>query len=132
MGAQQAVRCDWVHIIGKFRLLCVSSYLKKFLKIFPGVNLLRIVAGSVFELIAFKSSDNCLLLASLDVDMAAVAPLLLVVVLVMARSGMLDELRDDSGTVSFSLLRATALPPRASRRWSLVLPCGGKFLNAPN
>lgn len=94
------------------------------MKILPGVNLLRIVAGSVFGLIAFKSSDSCcLLLASLAV--AAVAP-------VLTRSGMLDEFRDDNGAESFSLFKATALPPIAWRRCSLELPCGGKFLNAPN
>lgn len=41
-----------------------TIYLKKFLKMFPGVNLLRIVAGSVFVLlICFNSSAKRLLLA---------------------------------------------------------------------
>lgn len=127
------------------------NYLKKFLNIFPGVNLLRIVAGSVFELIVFKSSDSCF---EWPPPLPAAAkspgngglfppPFALVghVVGGFVKSGMLDAFRDDNGTESANLFSDIALPPNAWRRWFCCCWCAwffvsacsdGNDLNAPN
>lgn len=89
--------------------MCI--YLKKFLKIFPGVNLLRMVAGSVFVLfICFNSSVNFLLL--MDDCVISLSPFLFPVAL--TKSVTLDAFRGIGGC-SLILFNARALPPIAGR-----------------
>lgn len=78
---------------------------------FPGVNLLRIVAGSVFVLlICFNSSANFLLLA--DVWDSSLSPFFVPVAL--TKSTTLDAFRGIGGC-SLILFSAMALPPIAGR-----------------
>lgn len=101
-----------------------GNYLKKFLKMFPGVNLLRIVAGSVFVfVICFNSSANRLLLLLADGCVNSLSPFLVPVA--FTKSTTLDALRGIDGC-SFILSSARALPPITGRFVGIF--CGGAMV----